>query len=712
MAKKPAKAPVPPARPPRSVLPIAIGGTIVVAIAAGAWLLLRTPAFTLAPNAERSILLVTIDTLRADAVGSYGGRALTPNLDRLGAQGARFAFAHSHAVVTLPSHASMLTGRYPYEHGIRDNTGYRFPAAMPTAATLLKARGFATGAFIGGFPLDRRFGLNVGFDVYDDRLGAASGESGERERRADAVVSSALEWIGRQQGPWFAWVHLYDPHVTYAAPQEWASRFPSDPYLAEVSWTDAALGPLFDRLATQARPTLIVATSDHGEGLGDHGELTHSVFAYETTLHVPLVMAEVAAGRARARGVTVETPVRHVDLLPTLLESAAAPAVANLPGTSLSELVAKGSGVDRPSYFEAMSATVARGWAPLRGVLVDRDKYIDLPIPELYNLATDPKELRNEFATRADRARVLQNVLKSFNTAPPGRPGAETPETRERLRSLGYIGGGSAAARDSYTEADDPKRLIELEQAIQRAVDAYRAGRAEEAAATLRDVIAKRPDTEDAYRRLALIYWRAGNARAAIATLEDALRHGITQSEVKIKLAQYLAEAGQPGKAIALLETFTDVDPDALIALGNAYLAAGKRADAIRTFRRLLDADPKNGLAHENIGIAHLQAREYGPAEKELRQALDLDPRLAGAHTGLGVVLAATGRRDEAIEAWKRAVDIDPAELNALFNVTLNLAAAGRGAEARQFGQRFLAAAPPELASDRDQIRKILDAIR
>jgi len=692
---------------------LVVAGVVVLAlVAAGLWFWLRTPSFTLRTDANRNLLLVTIDTLRADAVGAYGGRALTPHLDRLAARGARFTFAHAHTVVTLPSHASILAGRYPYEHGIRDNTGYRFPAAMPTAATLLKAQGFATGAFIGGFPLDRRFGLDAGFDTYDDRLGAATSDDGERERRADAVVASALEWIGRQTGPWFAWVHVYDPHVTYAAPAEWASRFPADPYLAEVSWTDAALGPLLDRLAAQPRATLVVATSDHGEGLGDHGELTHSVFAYETTLHVPLIVAETGAGASDTRGVTIDAPTRHVDLLPTLLDAAGAPAVATLPGASLSGLIARGSGDDRPSYFEAMSATVGRGWAPLRGVLAARDKYIDLPIPELYDLAADPAELRNEAATRTDRARVLQNLLKTFNVAPPGRPGAETPETRERLRSLGYISGGSAAARDVYTEADDPKRLIELEQTLHRALAAYQQGRADEAVALLRGIITKRPDTEDAYRRLALIYWRSGNAGAAIATLEAALRAGITQSEVKIKLGQYLAEAGQPGRAIALLETFTEVDPDALIALGNAYVAAGRRADALKTFRRLLDVDPKNGLAHENIGVVHLQAREYGPAEISLRRAIDLDPRLAGAHTALGVVLASTGRRDEAIEAWKRAVDSDPSELHALFNLTLNLAGAGRAAEARSYGERFLSLAPPGLAADRAQIRKILDAIR
>ncbi len=231
MAKKRAGhrgAQVPPPAPPvaseGSRARIAIVGAVLVAIVAvGAWWWLRTPAFAVDVNADRNVLLVTVDTLRADALGSYGGRAVTPNLDRLAARGARFAFAHSHAVVTLPSHASILTGRYPYEHGIRDNTGYRLAPTQATAATRLKAQGFATAAFIGGFPLDRRFGLGSGFDTYDDnldnsRIPGARADEDDRERRADAVVSSALEWIGKQSGKWFVWVHVYDPHVTYDPP--------------------------------------------------------------------------------------------------------------------------------------------------------------------------------------------------------------------------------------------------------------------------------------------------------------------------------------------------------------------------------------------------------------------------------------------------------------------------------------------------------------
>ena len=688
---------------------------VLAALGAGVWLVLRPDAFALEPTPDRNVLIVTIDTLRADALSVYGGGAATPNLDRLASGGARFSFAHAHAVVTLPSHASILSGQYPYAHGIRDNTGYRFDASRATAATLLKPQGFATAAFIGGFPLDRRFGLSSGFDLYDDRLDAASAtDTGHRERKADAVIKSASDWIGAQRGKWFAWVHLYDPHTTYAAPPEWAARYPASPYLAEVAWTDHALGALFDLARQQPRNTLIIVTADHGEGLGDHGEATHGIFAYEATLRVPLIVAEARSGaggssRAESASVVIDSPVRHVDLLPTILEATGIAVPADLPGASLLSVIAAGrSEAERPSYFEAMTAAVARGWAPLRGVVSGRQKYIDLPIQEVYDLAVDPRETTNLAAGSPARAQVLVNLLKGFNIAPPSRAAAETPETLERLRSLGYIGGGTAAVRERYTEADDPKRLIELEQILQRATDAQRAGKLDEAVGMYKDVIARRPDTEDAYRKLALAYWQQGRTDEAIATLELALRNGVTQSEVRIKLGQYLTESGQPGRAIALLAATAGDDPDALNALGNAFVIAGRQREAIATFTRLLKTDPSNALAHENMGVALMGLRDYGAAERSLRQAIDLDPQRAGAQTALGVVLAQTGRRDAAIEAWTHAIAVDPGELNALFNITVNLVEAGRRNEARAYGERFIAAAPPSMQADVAAIRKLI----
>ena len=642
---------------------------LLAVLALGACSLFGGRSFSVVPNPERNILLVTIDTLRADAVGAYGGRTPTPHLDGLAARGARFDFAHAHAVVTLVSHASILTGRYPYEHGIRDNTGYRLDPKAQTAATLLKARGFATGAFVGGFPLDRRFGLTPGFDTYDDRMtrSGPTGDVTERERRADDVVKAALSWIDAQTGKWFAWVHVYDPHEPYEPPHPFNI---ADGYSGEVAWTDTALGPLFDGLRLLPRSTLVIATADHGESLGEHGERTHSLFAYEPTLRVPLIVSEIDPARLndKVNGTVIASPARHVDLLPTLLASAGAPGAA-ASGTSLLETIEAGRGEERPSYFEAMSAAVARGWAPLRGVLVGREKYIDLPIVELYDLASDPKEATNVVNSRGDRARVMVETLKQFNVAPPARARQETAETIERLRSLGYIGGASSTVRERYTEADDPKRLVEIEQLLTRGNDAARAGRPDEAIAAYRTIIEKRPDTEDAYRKLALVYWRTERPALAIQTLETALRNGVTQPEVRIRLARYLAESGQAAKAIALLEKDAGEDPDALLALGNAYTIAARNADAIRTYQRLLLLTPSNASGYENMGVAQLQARDLRGAETSLRRALQLDPDLPAAHTALGVVLAQTGRKAEAIEEWKRALQIDPSDQNAADNL-------------------------------------------
>ena len=424
---------------------------------------------------------------------------------------------------------------------------------------------------------------------------------------------------------------------------------------------------------------MAIVTSDHGEGLGDHGELTHGVFAYESVLKVPLIVSELgAASRASAgTGVTIDTPARHVDLLPTMLDATGAAADTTLPGSSLRAAMA-GNTDDRPSYFEAMTPTLTRGWAPLRGVLAG---------PGEAHRPPNRRALRSHHGRqrgaqplcRANRSCAsARERVEDIQRRPPGRPQKESPETLERLRSLGYIGGGSAAVREAYTDADDPKRLIELEQTMTRAADVFRQGRLDEAIAMYKSVIAKRPDTEDAYRRLALAYWRRGQPRDAIATLEAALKNGITQSEVRIKLGQYLAESGQPDKAIALLAGEAGDDPDALVALGNAYQLGGHPADAIRTFKRLLEIDPKNGLAWENIGTSQLQSGDVAAAEASLRRAIELDRSLAGAHTALGVVLAGTNRRDEAIEEWKRAIAIDAVELNALYNVTINLVAAGQ----------------------------------
>jgi arylsulfatase A-like enzyme/Flp pilus assembly protein TadD len=686
------------------------GGAIAAVVVMAAWWFWPAPAFTLQRTADRNVLVISIDTLRGDALGSYGGRAATPRLDALAASGARFTFAHAHAVVTLPSHTSLFTGLYPYQHGVRDNTGFRVRAGQVTLATRLKALGFVTGAFVGAFPLDQRFGLNQGFDVYDDRLP----ESGPTvdfelpERRADQVVGAATAWIGQQQTPWFSWVHVFDPHAPYRPPAPYDTQYVADPYAGEVAWTDAALAPLLDQLRTLSRPTLVIVTADHGESLGEHGELTHGIFAYDATLRVPLIVAEVTPGGSASttRGRTIDTPVRHVDVVPTVLDAVGVPADTTLAGTSLLDVISTGRGETRPSYFEAMTANLSRGWAPLRGVLVDRDKYIDLPIPERYDLTADPAEQRNLAASDANRAQVLLNTLRTFDTAPPAQPGEESTAVLDRLRALGYIGGSPAPPRERYTEADDPKQLIDLDKMLHDAGDLYSRGRREESVAAFRAVITRRPDTADAYRYLAFVYWQTGRPADAIAILESALARGLTQRDIRVKLGIYLAESGAAARAIPLLEEMSADDSEVLNALGIAYGQSGRVADAMRTFERALQVDSTSALSHQNIATLQLRTGNFAASEASFRRAISIDPALAGAYTGLGVTLARLNRLPEALDAWRKAVSLNPTDFNALFNLTMELFESGQAGEARRYGQQFVATAPPAFfAADIAQVR-------
>jgi Flp pilus assembly protein TadD len=697
-----------PAAPrPRLGLLAAIVAVVVLAgaVVAGVLILREGPVFALSTREDRNVLLVTIDTLRGDALGAYGGKAATPNLDALAARGARFTFAHAQTVLTLPSHVSILTGRYPYEHGVRDNSGFRVRADEVTLAGRLKSAGFATGAFVSAFPLDQRYGLSTGFDAYDDRISEVgkTTDIAVPERRADATVSSALTWIGSQTAKWFGWVHVYDPHAPYAPPAEWAARYPNDAYAGEVAWTDFALGPLFARLEKESRPTLVIVTADHGESLGEHGEMTHGVFAYEATLHVPLIVTEIVPGERPRRGIVVTNPVRHIDVAPTIL-GALGVTGTGLPGASLFS-----GSPDTPSYFESMMPVLARGWAPLRGVIVGREKYIDLPIRELYDLGGDPREVQNLAATRADSATVLLNVLRGFNMDLPSQPGEEPAAARERLRALGYVGGSPAPRRENYGEDDDPKRLIDLDKMLHRASELFLAGQPEQAVRTYQEVITRRKDTADAYRNMAFVLWQTGHPVAAIGTLDAAIKNGVHQRDIVVKLGNYLAETGNAQRAAALLETVPQDDTEALNALGIAYGELGRSADAMRLFTKALELDPTNGLAYQNIGTLHLRAGDVAAAEKSLRQAVATDPSIPGAHTGLGVVLAKTGRRAEAIDEWKRAVDLEPTEYDALYNLTVELAAAGRMDEARTYGEKYIRSAPPGMyAADIAHVRKLL----
>jgi choline-sulfatase len=659
-----------------------------------------------------NVLLITIDTLRADALGAYGNTTVsTPWLDRMAGGGVRFSRALAQTVVTLPSHANILSGRYPFRHGVRENSGFRFPADVETLATLLKARGYRTGAFVSAFPLDVRFGLARGFDVYDDRYGKGAERRAfrEPERAGTATVAAAVAWIGSPQplapSPWFAWVHLYDPHFPYAPPEPFATRYRQAPYLGEVSATDAALAPLVSPILEQgaAVRTLVVVTGDHGESLGDHGELTHGLFAYDATLRVPLIFYQPRLFPPRV----IDDPVRHVDILPTVLDSVGIAPPAGLDGANLLPAIQTGRHAAAPSYFEALSASLNRGWAPLVGVASGSLKYIDLPIPELYDVASDPAESQNVASSRPAELRQMQALLGQLRADDRGIARVrESADTRQRLRSLGYLS-GAAASKASYTDADDPKRLVALDREIDEVITRYQRGDLRGAIGLGEEIVRRRPDMAVSLTHLAFLYNEAGDHARAARTARRALELNPAAADVASLLGAYLTEAGQAKEAVARLEPYASApqpDLDVLMAYGVALASSGRSADALAAFERARTLDATSGLALANIGMVHLMAGDGARAAAAFNAALRIDSTLARAHNGLGVVAAQRGAYEEAATHWKEAVALDPHDHQALYNLGDVLIRLGRPAEARPFWESYLREAPPGL-DDQDRTR-------
>jgi len=658
---------------------------------------------TASPAAARGgsppdIVLVTIDTLRADALGFMGNRRVeTPQLDRLAREGLVFPHAHASNVVTLPSHTNILTGLYPNIHAVRDNSGFRLDTRIPTMATLLREKGYATAAFVAAFPLDSRFGLNRGFDVYDQRYPPSISpyDFVMQERPGTEVVAGGLQWFASQRGKKrFLWVHLYDPHEPYRPPPPFAQRFADDPYLGEVSAADSALGPLLEALRNEE--VLVVVTGDHGEARGGHGELTHGLFAYEETLHVPLLLW--SPGRiAPARS---DRLARHVDILPTVLALAGVAAPEGLSGRSL--LGPPGEVTD---YFEALTASLNRGWAPLVGIFDGRYKYIDLPIPELYDLLSDPGETRDLFAQEPDVVRRLKRLLPGAAVAEPKRDAEEA----RRLFSLGYLS-GSGRPKTAYTADDDPKRLVGVDNQIHQIIQLFQEREAEKAIALARRVVEERPTMPTGYEFLSFLLQDAGRDGEAARVLQTALRKGLASESMQVRLGLILSEEGKGREALAVLQPLgSSLDPDTRNALGIALADAGRSEEALSVFQKILEHDPQNAVSLQNAGITLLKKGEAAKALGLFSRALAINDKMPRALNAKGVAEAQLDRPAEAIASWRRSAELDPKQYDALFNMGLVAGKMGDRATARDALARFVQTAPPALyAKDLAQARRML----
>lgn len=637
----------------------------------------REPSAPAAATLKTNVLLITVDTLRADALGSYGAGAAasTPTLDRLAAAGSRFTNAHAHNVLTLPSHANILSGLNPHRHGVRDNAGFRFPADRATLATILKAAGYRTGAFVSAFPLAARFGLQRGFDVYDDSFVDTRVRQGlqELERPGAQTVERARRFIGSTNGdPWFVWVHVYEPH------------YPYESYEQDVAAADKALAPLIDealRRREGAAPILVVATSDHGESLGEHGEATHGILAYEATLRVPLIVEGVAGTRPSVIG----SPARHVDLLPTILESIGIAVPSNLDGRSLLSEIR--SGKDQPpvpTYFEALSGSLNRGWAPLRGVIVGGTKYIDLPIPEVYDLGADAGESRN--LASASSVKPLRAALDGLRGDDRFSTVEVTGETRERLRALGYIGAGATPVNHSrYTDADDPKKLMALDARLQKIATLEAAGSMGAAVEEAAGLIRQRPSMAVSHLYMAHLQRRSGNLAGAARSLRTAARLNPRDTATAATLAAVLTQMGDARGALAALREFAAMEPpdeDVLLAQALALARLQRFDEALSALTRAAGGAPPGARIRVQEGTILLMAGREAEARRAFEHAIAVRPDAARAHTSLALMDAEAGSLDAAIRHWQAAVDADASERRTIAATAAILRRAGRLREA------------------------------
>ncbi|MCX6539204.1 MAG: sulfatase-like hydrolase/transferase [Acidobacteria bacterium] len=597
-----------------------------------------------------NLLVITLDTTRADRIGAYGYRNIeTPAIDRLAADGVLFEQAMSSAPLTLPSHCSIFTGRFPPEHGVRDNGGFFLSPTQTTLATMLKARGFQTGAVVGAYVLDGKWGLNQGFTTYVDdfELPENSGFGiGDVKRPGNDVVDRALPMLEKMKhSRFFAWIHFYDPHSPYESPEPFKSRYERRPYAGAIAFTDSQVARLIAFLESNQLldRTIVAVLGDHGEGLNQHGEGTHGFFIYESTTRVPFI---IRAPFEKTRGRRIADPVRTVDLVPTVLDLLGLPAARDIAGVSLAPLLAgTRKTLDLEGYAEALYPLHHFGWSEIRAWRAGQYKVIDAPRPELFDLDKDPEETHNLYAERRAVADGMLARLRAHEHDAAG-PAAQSmpdvdPEARARLAALGYVGSFVATVSGPKSDRADPKDKIELfNLMIQSREIAKDKASSERVIAMLNKVIAEDPKVIDAWFNLGNVHYKLGR-------FEEAIRYFSKTLELK-----------------------PDYDL-AVVNMANAYRRLGKDDAALAGYERYLSIDPKNAHVRYQLGEIYLDRGDVPRAEKNFRQALEIDKRVAAARNALGAIAFTRGDLATAERETRAALALKSTVRLAHFNLAL-----------------------------------------
>jgi arylsulfatase A-like enzyme/Tfp pilus assembly protein PilF len=607
-----------------------------------------------------NVVLITIDTLRSDYVGYSGaGKVKTPHLDRLAEGGVAFTQTRSPVPLTLPAHASILTGAYPPAHGVHVNGRDRLSENQTTLAEILKGKGYATAAFVGAFVLDRRFGLAQGFDVYDDQMGTDVRllENIEAERDGGAVASAFSGWLSRQtaEQPFFAWIHFYDPHAPYEPPEPYRGQYPMDPYAGEVAYTDAMVGRVMAELESRRllERTLVAVVGDHGEGLGEHGEQTHSLLVYHSTLHVPFL---INAPELIDGGRNVDDVTQTIDISPTLLDYLGLSQSMG-QGQTLRPLIEDGTAPEVPIYSESLYASAHLGWSELRGLERGGFRYIEAPRPELYDLATDPGERVDLLLTRKDVAREmrheLERIAEELGKDSPREAMAIDADTEARLRSLGYV---SSSRPPSGQAVVDPKDKMAVWNEIQIGIHEFGQGNYAFASQILEKVRATEKDIPLVYENLGALYMQAGRLAEAETIYREALARGMEDADFHMNLGllhHYRREWSDAEKELRVALGLDPGNVAARVHLGNTLRAKGQPEEAIAQYQEALEISPRYPYAFDGLGIAYSKLGNQEEALRSFREVVRLDPEGAQGHFNLAVQLEQMGRKTEALESYR-----------------------------------------------------------
>ncbi len=598
-------------------------------------------------DSRPDILLVTVDTLRPDALGWVSGRQSTPHLDRLAERGFRFPAAVAPTPLTLPSHASLMTGLVPRRHGVRDN-GQVVGGRVTVLAQRLQAAGWSTAAFVSGLPLSSQFGLARGFDRYDDTLDA--GEGAWLERRAPGTTDAALAWLESSdlRTPWFLWVHYYDPHLPYEPPAELAGSDRRGSYDGEVALVDREAGRLLATARSRSSDLLTLFAADHGESLGEHGEASHGFFIYDSTVLVPMVIAwpgAITPGRSDA-------PARLIDVAPTLLDLLDLAPLDAPDGVSLRAVLEGGPVPELPAFLETRQPWTSYGWSPLKALRHGGWKLVVAPRPELYDLERDSAELENIVDERREQATRLRALLREVEARPTASAAtSDDPEILARLEALGYLGGGGDAS-EPPPDAPDPKDRLAIRELLTEADESARSGRPADALSSYAAVLAQEPDNRFALSRSAALLIQTGQIIEARERLERVTSLSPQDAESRGLLAELLTQSGDPSAAVPHWLELVRLQPGRVTAWSNLGAALGMTNQldrAITAFEQAAELEPEVADRWVRLAFSQFAAGRKTVAAASFLRAAGLTGEAAFAHPGaLGLVLVELGRNDEA----------------------------------------------------------------